>query len=371
MLGGDAHTVVVGLEDHGLMALDAATGAARWPESVSPADVDLKKFNQGDCVVDRAATTIGCALSTGDGLKEVLVFLDTETGVEKHHEIAAGRSGADLYSAGDGFVVATDGELVGYQPDGTEMWRVDNRTNAGVDVYGDQAVIIIAVPGGPGRVVDANSGRTIVEAPVVDSGMAFAGGFALSNSAAIDFYDFTGAKTASVTADGFRLIDNDQSFTASSGTYYPVAFNPSKGGLRAYDPATGVILWSVGMVTPNQTAKVVGFGSGKTCFLALLNDSAERSASLITQECGTSSTNVYLMITADYPDQIHAWVQGYDGENVLVNSSGKVHGVVCLDVARGQEVWQKQNNDMIGAKWLGDGLFSASTGGIQGVHRWA
>lgn len=353
------------------MALDAATGAARWPESVSPADVDLKKFNQGDCVVDRAATTIGCALSTGDGLKEVLVFLDTETGVEKHHEIAAGRSGADLYSAGDGFVVATDGELVGYQPDGTEMWRVDNRTNAGVDVYGDQAVIIIAVPGGPGRVVDANSGRTIVEAPVVDSGMAFAGGFALSNSAAIDFYDFTGAKTASVTADGFRLIDNDQSFTASSGTYYPVAFNPSKGGLRAYDPATGVILWSVGMVTPNQTAKVVGFGSGKTCFLALLNDSAERSASLITQECGTSSTNVYLMITADYPDQIHAWVQGYDGENVLVNSSGKVHGVVCLDVARGQEVWQKQNNDMIGAKWLGDGLFSASTGGIQGVHRWA
>ncbi|ORW54267.1 hypothetical protein AWC21_25385 [Mycolicibacterium peregrinum] len=361
---------MVGLEDQGLMALDAANGAPRWPESVSPANVDLKKFVQGDCAVDRASTTIACALSTGNGLEEVLIFFDTETGAEKHHEIAAGKLGADLYSAGDGFVVTTSGELAGYRPDGSEMWRVDNRTNAGVDVYGDQAVIIIAVTGGPGRVVDANSGRTIVEAPAVDSGMAFASGFALSNPSAIDFYDFTGAKTASIPADGFRLIDNDMHFTASSGTYYPVAFNPSRGGLRAYDPANGAILWSVGMVTPSQTAKVVGFGSDKTCFLGLLDDRDKRSVQLSTHDCGTFNNNAYLSISTDYPEQI-TWAQGYDGQRVLVDSGMSVHGVTCLDVTSAQEVWQKQNNDMNGAKWLGHGLFSASTGGIQGIHRWA
>lgn len=370
LLGGDGHTVVVGLEDQGLMALDAANGAPRWPESVSPANVDLKKFVQGDCAVDRASTTIACALSTGNGLEEVLIFFDTETGAEKHHEIAAGKLGAGLYSAGDGFVVTTSGELAGYRPDGSEIWRVDNRTNAGVDVYGDQAVIIIAVTGGPGRVVDANSGRTIVEAPAVDSGMAFASGFALSNPSAIDFYDFTGAKTASIPADGFRLIDNDMHFTASSGTYYPVAFNPSRGGLRAYDPANGAILWSVGMVTPSQTAKVVGFGSDKTCFLGLLDDRDKRSVQLSTHDCGTFNNNAYLSISTDYPEQI-TWAQGYDGQRVLVDSGMSVHGVTCLDVTSAQEVWQKQNNDMNGAKWLGHGLFSASTGGIQGIHRWA
>ncbi len=371
LLGGDIHTVVVGTEDTGLMALDAANGASRWSEPVSPADVDLKKFNQGDCVVDRASTTIGCALSTGNGLEEVLIFFDTATGAEKHHEIVAGTSGADLYSAGDGFVAATKGELVGYRSDGSESWRADNRINGGVDVYGDQAIIIVAVTGGPGRVIDANSGRTIVEAPVVDSGMAFAAGFALSNASVIDFYDFTGTKTASIATDDFRLIDNDQNFTASSGTYYPVAFNPSRGGLRAYDPASGAIRWSVGTVSPSQTANVVGFGSGTTCFLALLDNRVERSVSLSTQECGTSGTNVYLSISTDFPDQIHAWMQGYDGQRVLVDAGETTHRVRCLDVVNGQEVWEKQNNDMIGAQWLGNGLFSASTGGFQGVHRWS
>ncbi|MCV7068644.1 PQQ-binding-like beta-propeller repeat protein [Mycolicibacterium farcinogenes] len=371
LLGGDSHTTVAGLEDVGLIALDTASGTPRWPGPVSPADVDLKKFNHGNCVIDRAATTIGCALSTGDDLEEVLIFLDTATGAEKHHEIAAGNVGADLYSAGDGFVATTDGELVGYRSDGTEIWRADNRINGGVDVYGDQAVIIVAVTGGPGRVLDANSGRTLVHAPVVDSSTAFASGFALSDGAAIDFYDFTGAKTASTAADGFRLIDNDQHFTASSGTYYPVSFNPSRGGLRAYDPATGATLWSVGMVSPSQTAKVVGFGSGKTCFIGLLDDRDERSVTLSTQECGISSTNVYLSMSADFREQIGTWIQGYDGERVLVDAGKTTHLVRCVDVASGQEVWEGRTNDMIGAQWLGNGLFSASTGGLQGVHRWA
>lgn len=368
LLGGDAHTIVAGLEDVGLIALDTASGTPRWPDPVSPSDVDLKKLNHGNCVIDRAATTIGCALSTGNGLEEVLIFLDTATGAEKHHEIAAGNLGADLYSAGDGFVATAGGELVAYRSDGTEIWRADNRSNDGVDVYGDQSVITITVAGRPGRVLDANTGRTIVEAPVVDSGTAFASGFALSDGSAIDFYDFTGAKTASTAADGFRLIDNDQRFTASSGTYYPVGFNPSSGGLRAYDPATGAILWSVGMVSPSQTAKVVGFGSGKTCFIGLLD---ERSVTLSTQECGTVSTNVYLSIKTNFPDQIRAWAQGYDGQRVLVGGSETTHLVRCLDVVSGQEVWEEQKNDMVGAEWLGNGLFSASTGGLQGVHRWA
>lgn len=365
VLAGDAHTIVARLQDRGLIAVDAANGAPRWPQLVAPADADPMELHHGECAVNRAIT--GCALWTGNDREVVVVLFDTATGVELHHEVVPGNSGSYLAAVGDGLVAALGSERVRYRSDGTESWRVKDQgvQSTGLTVYRDQGIVILDMEGRE-QVLDANSGRVLAEAPLVWDNAAFASGFALSDRSTLDFFDFTGTKTASVPADGYQLVGKDPNFTASSGLYYPLAFNPTTGGLRAYNAATGSVLWSQQYPPEHMSDGVFGFGSGKTCFISL---GPNGTARLKTLECGTPNSDPPLEVQTPHPGGFSGWLLGYDGQRVLINEHMNL--VQCVDVSTGQVVWEKRENALLLGRWLGDGYFSGNYGGFyRGVLRW-
>lgn len=365
VLAGDAHTIVARLQDRGLIAVDAANGAPRWPQLVAPADVDPKGLHHGECAVNRAIT--GCALWTGNDREEVVILFDTATGVEKHHEVVSGNPDIYLYAVGDGLVAAINRDRVGYRSDGTEAWRVKDQSAwaEGLFAYRDQGIVFLDIQGRE-QVLDANSGRVLAEAPLVWNRTAFASGFALSDRSTLDFYDFTGTKTASVPADGYQFVGQEPNFTASSGLYYPLAFNPTTGGLRAYNAATGSVLWSEQYPPEHMSDGVFGFGSGKTCFISL---GAHGTARLKTLECGTPNSDPPVELQTPYPDGFTVWLLGYDGQRLLIHEDANL--VQCVDVSTGQVVWEKRENALLGGRWLGDGYFSGNDGGLyKGVLRW-
>lgn len=365
VLGGDAHTVVARVQDRGLIAVDAANGAPRWPQLVAPADVDPKRLHQGRCAVNRAIT--GCALWTGNDRETVVILFDTATGIEKHHEVIPGNSDSYFAAVGDGLVAALGSDRVGYRSDGTEAWRVKDQgvLSTGLIVYNDQGIVFLDLAGRE-QVLDANSGRILAEAPAVWNRAAFANGFALSDRSTLDFYDFSGTKTASVPADGYQLVGQDPNFTASSGLYYPVAFNPTTGGLRAYNAATGSVLWSEHYPPEFMADGVFGVGSDKTCFISL---GAGHTVRLKTLECGTANSHPPVEVDTTYPGGFTSWLHGYDGQRIVL--AGEMNLVQCVDASTGQVVWEKRENALLSGQWLGDGYFSGNYGGAyHGVLRW-
>ncbi|ALI23965.1 hypothetical protein XA26_00990 [Mycolicibacterium fortuitum] len=397
ILGGDAYTLVVGYESYqeadgtGIIALDAGTGEPRWPKPTKP-DIATNSFTSQTatkCVIDRAATTIGCFFGRGGNTDgddpDVLVFLDTASGTELNNvKVPATRWGRvrAIYSAGDGFVVALNDELVGYRANGSEAWRtpyVPEDTiaasvgvgHAGVSVFGDQGIVVHP----DGRVLDANTGATIVhDSPGLDSA-AFTSGFALAHGDTLDFYNFAGAKTASVPSDGFAFIDGygidgegavglDSRQSGSSGLYYPLVFKKDTGDLRALDPTSGRVLWTqrIGVA---DTRSVVAYGDGTTCFIIARDD---KTVHVKAQTCQTGSDDPFVEAPTEVSLGTYFSWAGYDGQRLAFETRKENRDeVVSVDGATGDEVWRKSDPNLWLAQWIGSGMYSSRT---HSVFRW-
>ncbi|OMC37403.1 hypothetical protein A5742_09340 [Mycolicibacterium fortuitum] len=404
ILGGDAYTVVVGVEgtkadgsrSGGVLALDAGNGAPRWPKPVVPAGpIRIPGYTAAKCVISRAATTIGCFFGRGGNTSgdepDLLVFLDTATGAEKGNiAVPATRWGRvrEIYSAGDGFVVALNDEVVGYRSDGSEAWRtpytnpdpIASQGHEGVSVYGDQAIVITV----DGRVLDANSGRPILQGAKALGSAAFAAGFGLSDGDTFDFYDFAGTKTASVPSEGFTFIDGygtggyslsvglDRRASGSSGLYSPLVYNEATGHLRAFDPAAGGVLWTRQISqgdTPTAKTYTDAYGNGTTCFIILRKQQdTHMGIQMKVQKCETDSDNP--VVDAPVPDNIptSSFFAGSDGQRMLFDTGNENHDeVAAIDGTTGQEAWRKTNPNVWLPRWIGSGVYSASA---KGMFRW-
>lgn len=396
VLGGDDYTVVISVDNYGdnkgVLALDAGNGAPRWSKAVQPANAKHVLISQMSthCVIDRAATTIGCAFGGGvvDRDAGVISFFDVATGTEKNNVVvpppATTGTGAvrEIYSAGDGFVVVLSDAVVGYRADGSEAWRTavsltraisDGYGHPGVSVYGDQAIVVTL----DGRVLDANTGNPIVQGASALGSAAFASGFGLSDGDTFDFYDFGGTKTASAPSEGFTFIEGfgtDGYRTSiglrpqtpgSSGLYYPLVYNEATGDLRAFDPASGRVLWTRQIsedVRSSVEAYGIGaYGSGTTCFVILREPQVVH---MKAQTCETDSADPF--VDAPSPDGYLSFV-GSDGQRMMFDTrKDPPDEVVAIDRG-GQEVWRKQDPDLWLPQWLGHGLYSAKA---PTVSRW-
>ncbi|GAT00243.1 PQQ-binding-like beta-propeller repeat protein [Mycolicibacterium fortuitum] len=393
ILGGDTYTVVVSVDNYGgnegVLAVDAGNGQPRWPKPVMPASLQGRDLGSmfSKCVIDRAATTIGCAFGTGVGSAETdkgiaLVFLDTATGAEKNTTKVPGTYWGHIrgmYSAGNGFVVVLDDEVVGYRANGSESWRAPYQrldpTSAGHDnvaVYGDQGIVVIL----DGRTLDADTGNPILQGASSVGSAAFASGFGLSDAEMINFYDFTGRKTASIPSDGFTFIDGfginghhwsvglDLQTPGSSGLYYPLAYNKTTGDLRAFDPASGRILWNR-HIDQDASRGIAAYGNGTTCFIALRDESVVR---VKVQTCETDSDNPFIEVPTKIDLGTYFTFLGSDGQRMLFGiDSDHNDEVVAIDGTGGQEVWRKKSDPNLAVSlWAGNGLYST----YDGVCRW-
>ncbi|SUA03453.1 outer membrane assembly lipoprotein YfgL [Mycolicibacterium fortuitum] len=393
ILGGDTYTVVVSVDNYGgnegVLAVDAGNGQPRWPKPVMPASLQGRDLGSmfSKCVIDRAATTIGCAFGTGVGSAETdkgiaLVFLDTATGAEKNTTKVPGTYWGHIrgmYSAGNGFVAVLDDEVVGYRADGSESWRAPYQrldpTSAGHDnvaVYGDQGIVVIL----DGRTLDADTGNPILQGASSVGSAAFASGFGLSDAVMINFYDFTGKKTASIPSDGFTFIDGfginghhwsvglDLQTPGSSGLYYPLAYNKTTGDLRAFDPASGRILWNR-HIDQDASRGIAAYGNGTTCFIALRDESVVR---VKVQTCETDSDNPFIEVPTKIDLGTYFTFLGSDGQRMLFGiDSDHNDEVVAIDGTGGQEVWRKKSDPNLAVSlWAGNGLYST----YDGVCRW-
>ncbi|WP_280832694.1 outer membrane protein assembly factor BamB family protein [Mycolicibacterium frederiksbergense] len=388
LLGGDAHTVVVSVDNYqqnkGVLAVDAENGAPRWPKPVMPAGIADRSLNNmfSECVIDRAATTIGCAFSDGVQSTDrgiVLVFFDTASGAEKNSTKVPGTYWGPIrgmYSAGDGFVVLLEDQVVGYRADGSESWRTPYKQedpqssgHANVAVYGDQGIVVLL----DGRVLDANTGNPILQGGSVLGSAAFASGFGLSDGQTFAFYDFGGTKSATVPSEGFTFVDGfgtkghhwsvglSPQTPGSSGLYYPLVYNEARGDLRAYDPASGRILWTR-HVGQDGTRNVAAYGNGTTCFIVLRDDSVVR---VKVQTCETDSDIV------EAPTELSLGTNfrflGSDGQRMLFgNYTEDNDEVVAVDGTTGRELWRKSQHNLAVSLWAGDGLYST----YSQVFRW-
>lgn len=391
ILGGDAYTVVISVDNYqqnkGLLAVDAENGAPRWPKPVMPAGIaDLGLTSMfSKCVIDRAATTIGCAFSdrvqsTDSGI--VLAFFDTATGAEKYSTKVPGTYWGNIrgmYSAGDGFVVVLEDEVVGYRPDASVGWRIPNkqvdpRSNGhdNAAVYGDQGIVVLL----DGRVLDANTGSLIVQGASAHGSAAFASGFGLSDGDKFDFYDFGGTKTASAASEGFTFIEGfgtngyhwsvglDLQTPGSSGLYYPLAYNKATGDLRAFDPASGRILWNR-HIGQDGTRSIAAYGSGTTCFILLRDDSVVR---VKVQTCETDSDRPFVEAPTDVSLGTYLRLLGSDGQRMLFGTYTEHNDeVVAIDGTTAQTLWRKSGvSNLSLSLWAGDGLYST----YDGLFRW-
>lgn len=341
LMGGDSEILILG-NSAGIIAVDAATGKARWTAPALPDGVDSGYFLYSQCAVDRAHTTIGCALNLSSGKDEIVAFFDANTGAIKSRTVMPQVS--RLHDAGDGFVlVQISSDITGYHSDGSLAWKA---SHDGVAVYGDQGIIVTR----DGRVLDANTGAVIVEYPgIANRGKtAFATGFALSNTQSIDFFDFTGKKTASIEAGGFGLLDGDRELTGSSGLYYPLLYKEATGELRAVDPATGQQKWTRQLgVGPADDVR--GYGSDTTCFVLVGGDSGSR---VKAEPCESVGNNGFASTEAK---TISDAFIGFDGQRIAFYHLGDV---VCVDATTGQEVWR--THELHSPEWVGDGLYSVT-----------
>jgi hypothetical protein len=396
ILGGDAHTVVVSVDNYqqnkGVLAVDAGNGQPRWPKPVMPASLAGSSLNNmfSECVIDRAATTIGCAFSDGVQSTDrgiVLVFFDTATGAEKNSTTVPGTYWGKIrgmYSAGDGFVVVLEDEVVGYRANGSVAWRTPNKQedpradgHNNVAVYGDQGIVVLR----DGRVLDASTGNPIVQGGSAVGSAAFASGFGLAGEQTFTFYDFGGTKTASVPSEGFAFVAGygtngyrwsvglSLQTSGSSGLYYPLAYNEASGDLRAYDPASGRVLWNR-HVGQDGTRSIAAYGNGTTCFILLRDDSAVR---VKVQTCETDSDNPFVEAPTDVSVGTYLRFLGSDGQRMLFGTytehNDEVHNdeVVAIDGTTGQEVWRKSGvSNLALSLWAGGGLYST----YDGLFRW-
>ncbi|MGW4098378.1 outer membrane protein assembly factor BamB family protein [Mycobacterium sp. NPDC004974] len=390
ILGGDAYTLVVSVDNQqgrGVLAVDAGNGQPRWPKPVMPASLAGSSLNYmfSKCVIDRAATTIGCAFSDGVQSTDTgigLVFFDTATGAEKNSTKVPGTYWGEIrgmYSAGDGFVVVLEDEVVGYRADGSVGWRtpdkqVDPRSTGhqNVAVYGDQGIVVAL----DGRVLDANTGNPILQGASALGSAAFASGFALSDGQTFDFYDFGGTKTASVPSEGFTFVEGfgtnghrwsvgmNLQTSGSSGLYYPLAYNEASGDLRAFDPASGRALWTR-HVGQNGTRSIAAYGNGTTCFIILRDDSVVR---VKVQTCETDSDNPFVEAPTELSMGTYFKFLGSDGQRMLFGTYTEHNDeVVAIDGTTGQEVWRKSGvSNLALSLWAGSGLFST----YDGIFRW-
>lgn len=397
VLGGDNYTVVISVDNYrdnkGVLALDAASGAPRWPKAVQPANAKNILISQMSthCVIARAATTIGCAFGGGVADRDagVISFFDVATGTEKNNVVvpppATTGTGAvrEIYSAGDGFVVVLSDAVVGYRPDGSEAWRTAvslTRANShgyghpGVSVYGDQAIVVTL----DGRVLDANTGNPIIQGASALGSAAFSSGFGLSDGDTFDFYDFEGTKTASAPSEGFTFITGfgtdgyrtsiglDPQTSGSSGLYYPLVYNEATGDLRAFDPASGRVLWtrhiSEDIRSSVEAYGIAAYGNGTTCFVIL------REANVVhvkAQTCETDSDNPF--VDAPTPDG-YLSLAASDGQRMLFDTRNDNHDeVVSIDGTTGQELWRKQDPNLWLPQWIGNGTYSVKA---PTVFRW-
>lgn len=393
ILGGDSYTVVVSVNDYGgnkgVIAVDAGNGQPRWPKPVMPAILQGRDLGSmfSKCVIDRAATTIGCAFGTGVGDEETakgiaLVFLDTATGAEKNTTMVPGTYWGNtrgMYSAGDGFVAVLDDEVVGYRADGSESWRTryerENPQAGGhhnVALYGDQGIVVTL----DGRALDADTGNTILQGANSVASAAFASGFGLSDAQTINFYDFTGTKTASIPSEGFAFVDGystngyhwsvglDLQTPGSSGLYYPLAYNKATGDLRAFDPASGRVLWNR-HIDQDASHGVAAYGNGTTCFIAVRD---ERVVRVKVQTCETDSDNPFIEVPTKIDLGTYFMFLGSDGQRMLFGVDTENNDeVVAIDGTTGQEVWRKKSDPNLALSlWAGNGLYST----YDGVSRW-
>ncbi|MDV3127410.1 PQQ-binding-like beta-propeller repeat protein [Mycobacterium sp. 21AC1] len=357
VLGGDSYTVVVG-SDEGVIALDASSGVPRWSEPIKPPDINVNEIKKGKCVIARAATTMGCALNVNlsTGQPEVLAFFDVATGRTLSQTTLPGGQIRNMSRSGDGIAVVLDRELVAYGSDGTEAWRVDHDGDA--VVFGDQAVIVTRR-----AVYDASTGAPIVSGVNVVGKTAFASGFALSDGNSINFYDFSGRNTASLASDGYRLLDNargdarsNQDLYGSSGFNYPLAYNDATGDLRAFDGASGRVLWTR-PTGQDLTFRVQGYGSDTLCLIgvSLLNDTGFMNMKV--QPCQADSANPFVRVS-------EVNFLGSDGTRLLAVDS---RDLVCVDGVTGKELWRKKTTDFPHGVWVGNRAYTTYN---STVTRW-
>ncbi|WP_454787554.1 outer membrane protein assembly factor BamB family protein [Mycolicibacterium lutetiense] len=391
ILGGDAYTVVVSVDNYqqnkGVLAVDAENGAPRWPKPVMPAGIADRSLNNmfSECVIDRAATTIGCAFSDGVQSTDrgiVLAFFDTAMGAQKNSTKVPGTYWGEIrgmYSAGDGFVVVLEDEVVGYRADASVGWRTPNKQvdpkatgHKNVAVYGDQGIVVLL----DGRVLDANTGNLILQGGSALGSAAFASGFGLSDGQTFAFYDFGGTKSASVPSEGFTFVAGygtngyrwsvglNLQTSGSSGLYYPLAYNEASGDLRAYDPASGRVLWTR-HVGKDGTRSVAAYGNGTTCFILLRDDSVVR---VKVQTCETDSDNPFVEAPTELSFGTYFKFLGSDGQRMLFGTYTEHNDeVVAIDGTTGQEVWRKSGvSNLALSLWAGSGLFST----YDGLFRW-
>jgi outer membrane protein assembly factor BamB len=385
LAGGDSRIVVTAAED-GIMALDASTGNRLWHKPYQPVGISMDRFwlaGPNDCQLDRADTTIGCLIQDASAKKGILFFIDVATGAQRGSTTNLDAINSDNYlqRSGDNFVVGLHNtELRGYRTDGTQAWQASFHLKYGTYTnYADQGVIL-PQNSGEGDVYDAATGTALVHLDGgAQKGIAFAAGFAISDrDRHISFYDFTGRRTAVIPSDDFSLLgdilDGEPHFgdsEPSSGIYQSLAYNDKAHKLRAFDGATGRVLWTTPIANPDQYMQISRvFGSGTTCFLS--HGRSGGDIAIKVQPCDQSSNNPFLPGVQEL-----GWLGGFDGQRVMITKSvdraSNHPTVACLDIATGQQLWDTTFDAL--PVWVGAATYvKAHTYGLHDqtlLQRWA
>ncbi|MGW4098772.1 outer membrane protein assembly factor BamB family protein [Mycobacterium sp. NPDC004974] len=354
--GGNSNTVVV-KSDRGIIALDASTGAPRWPQPFIPPGMKLDDVLV-QCVIESAESTVACAIEdfkTQD--VGFVLFADLQSGAQKGY-LELGTRPRDIQAAGNSFVVATwADDLIGYDADGTVSWR---DTGFPAAIYGDQRVIVMS----DGRALDANTGRVLarVKTKVPDS-IAFAAGFAIRNGRDIEFYDFSGNKTWTMSDSDFKPVKQKTTRVTpnnSTGFYHPIFYNTSK--MKAIDGISHEELWTANMgYNPAQVIR--GLGSAETCSAFALR---KNNIGMSLQRCDTQGDDFIDIQPSLENDDVGPQedVVGFDGKRVLLHHD---ETLICVDAANGQELWTVPNvrNAPV---WVGKGLYVDGRDGVARLY---
>lgn len=350
--GGNSNTVVVE-SDQGIIALDASTGTPRWPQPFIPPGVDLDDVLV-QCVIESGESTVACAIEdvTTQDVGFVL-FADVQSGAQKGF-VDLGARPRDIQMAGNNFVVATwADDLIGYGADGTVSWR---DTGYPAVIYGDQRVIVMS----DGRALDASNGRVLarVDTKVPDS-IAFAAGFAIQNGRDIEFYDFSGNKTWTMSDTEFKPVKQKTTGVSpnnSTGFYHPIFYSTAK--MKAIDGISHEELWTA-RVEYSSAQVIRGIGSAETCSAFARK---KNNVGMLLQRCdnqGSDFTDIQPSLdNGDVGPQEE--VVGFDGKHVLLYHDEKM---ICVDAADGRELWAVPNV-RYAPVWVGKGLYVDGRDGV-------